>query len=296
MKNLMKKVITDIPLLHEDWNFDKCPDQELFACAFYEYARNSEYWLNKISAERKLPTWKGVVKELKTLTKNFDDLPWNDQIQRGGKAHINFFRLFPEYPSVPWLKIPPEKRSERIKLLAKGFEFKCPPICPTSVEELRHKDEYESMVIYVNNTYYARVALCEVRPFSICWKYSDADILAAFEQMLPKLRGSTAPVKRRGRSQCRPVVLRAKLRELGAARLLKYLSANAALIYTEQQTKQSLYTTIRSWRRAKHNAEQLLSLFVGKGFPLIDETEYDDPLALLLGPHFIEVIEDMTPE
>ena len=107
LKNLQRK---GAPLAPEEWDFGKCPDEELDYCCFYEYARESE-----------------IARELAALSRSsvpaeasgsgdgkFDE--WCDKAMLKGVSRIalGIVARCPEFPKTPWLAIPPAKRKARI--------------------------------------------------------------------------------------------------------------------------------------------------------------------------------------
>ena len=99
----------------EAWDFDQdkgsgyrgCPDEQLYACLFYEYAKESSFWLQLIE------------EKLKRTPDHYI-------------LHLHppavFLRLFPEFPAVHWLQIPAEKREVRIKNFAFNVKFRADPL------------------------------------------------------------------------------------------------------------------------------------------------------------------------
>ena len=127
-------------------------------------------------------------------------------------------------------------------------------------------------------------------PFTICWAYSNQEILHAFDQWLQQNRPAPERSKR-GKTPFRPDVLRADLKALGGLRLLHQMNAEQAVSYTrtfhtdEDGGSQPLFSAPRSWYRAKRRAEQVLEKFNIEGLPIVDDTQFPDAVSYRLGEH-----------
>src|SRR4051812_26668736 len=86
-----------LPISPDEWDFTDCPDSEISNCYYYEYARESTWLIELVEQKRE----KG----------------WNSGLYPGDWEYYEqawfsrFFMNLPEFPEVPWLRIPRAKRA-----------------------------------------------------------------------------------------------------------------------------------------------------------------------------------------
>lgn len=215
---------------------EKCPDEEVEECLVYECARRSELWPFVFKTLRKL----GKL----TSFRAFDE---------GWPVVFELLKLNPEFPSQPWLSIPPEKRRARLnKLLersqtwrpvelasAADFEAKCNLRSQFGIshEWPRFEEDRSRLITGGWHTiseesgspsWDARELLRRYRKFDrladgyllatrVDWKFSDAELIESFTALLKRERPADFGMyNRRGKTSSRQDGMRAVLRTLGA--------------------------------------------------------------------------------
>ncbi len=86
-----------------EWDFSRCPTDELFECRAYEFARDT-------------PQMRDDVRNLrKGLTCSFEELVRTLRKQIGRRPLADsLFWYYPEFPDIPYLTIPSDERGRRI--------------------------------------------------------------------------------------------------------------------------------------------------------------------------------------
>lgn len=286
-----KAALDSIPIAPEDWNFRNCPDEELFACTFYEYARDSPLWLKLAEKVRDIPKYRLIPKAVKVFpTGN----AYQKELRRWQFSFVTFFALFPEFPKTPWLKLDSLERERRLFDFTEGLPARLKALrflpkdsSSTTAEPTFSFDRFEAVRVFFT-----------VR-FQISWDFTDDDIIASFTSWLRDTRKKAQGTKRMGKRPTQPDLMRARLRELGAKRLLSRLTVTQAAKLTKEvllkETREAvaLHGTVRSWRRAKKNAELLLKAFDEYGLPISDPKGPTDPVSFLLGTSKAELWKGM---
>ena len=75
-----------------EWNFSKCPKNQLRFCQRYEYGRDT-------------PSLVDQVKQWRASGFKEADQPLKENDQLARLTQMDFFRLFPEFPMAPWLAL-----------------------------------------------------------------------------------------------------------------------------------------------------------------------------------------------
>lgn len=248
-----EKDFAAFPFTRQDWDFSQVPEDELLLCRFYEYARELKVWHEIARCSRLL---------LEDARIDLRDSAYKAGGPGGGFVKTNWiitqvFTLFPEFPQMPWLSIDGQERRHRIEQLGTS-DYPLP------------LEEFPQVAITEGGTNITRSVFGEVfhgtdAHFVVCWNYTDAQIAAEFRHWLIKTRYIPEPKKHKGRVSTQHDVLRAHLRELAAFRLLQRFTLPLAKREVENAlggaSEARLYTTDRSWFRAKRNAKTFLSEF-----------------------------------
>jgi hypothetical protein len=89
-----------------EWDFRSCPNDELFECRAYEYARETPAIVEDVRSLRKrvTPLFEELVKALR------------DRIDQTARV-MGLFWYCPEFPDTPYLTIPSNERRRRIDAL-----------------------------------------------------------------------------------------------------------------------------------------------------------------------------------
>ena len=206
-------------------------------------------------------------------------------LRRWSFSFVIFFALFPEFPLTPWLQIDSSERKRRLADFVCGLKpLKLAPLAPVV------KGSSTCLgAPSVSFKFFDDLIAVELVEFTISWAFTDAEILERFAAWLKATRTTPEPEKRLGKKLTQPDVLRVRLRELGAKRLLENITLKKAdahtkkLLLKETGENISLHGTSRSWLRAKKNAEALLDAFGEDGLPICDTDGPRDLLAFMLG-------------
>jgi len=227
----------DAPLIAlEEWDFTDCPDEEVEHCAYYEYSRESE-------------KTKAYVAELRANGN------WNSGLYPGDAEYyerswfLNFFKVFEEFPSLPWLKI---EKSSRENRSAKCRKLEGPFL---EVGPERLINEEEEYPFHPNDR--GVWSLPSVYAFEIEWTASDDAIKKSFARWLAQARPFKEAVQKKS-GQLSP---RELLKYLGAFRLLRayggdWDAAQACVVeHGIGSPWTPSYSDERAWRRATQKAK-----------------------------------------
>jgi len=251
-----------------EWDFSSCPDDELFVCHGYEFAREFPHVCQWASDwRRRLPG------------KTFDDWVPSTKREHGRRLLTrtdlapviawNLFACYPEWPEHPYLSIPEAERQRRLKLLPKIHQPKetkhalrlihlpdllkeySEPLPPGWTRELPPQDRF---TVKTEDGFHETVA------FTIDWRHQDGPLREQFALWLNKLRPkeiSTWPNKGMGRTANQ---FRIRLKALGALRLLCVMTWKEAADSTAEQspTGKPLFVEQAGWIRAKKDCEKYL--------------------------------------
>ena len=131
----LRKALADIKpvqskLAEVDWNFSNCPSAQLLFCQTYEYGRSSPAMLKRVGSWRQ----EEFAEADQRIISNY---------QLSAVQPMDFFRLFPEFPQMPWLALDPSVVAQRLKSLPTRT-----PILVRSlpVDSLRDYGQYQDSV------------------------------------------------------------------------------------------------------------------------------------------------------
>lgn len=224
-----------------NWNFlcqthhptSGCPDEQIFDCYEYEYSR--EMVLSQGTT-------------LKSLVEIQD------------KRLNAFYKLFQEnFPGTPWLDIPADVRSESLRALAQVWPS-VPAFEAVPIEKLQQDGEIKNELEWVQIEYENNQVT--VLPVQIGWHHSDDEILNAFKAWISTYRPAKMVPSAEGRGKDERSSIKRALKELGAYRLLRTLSAKEASELTLKArgaTEGAMYASAKGWSQAKKNAKDLLN-------------------------------------
>ena len=206
----------------EEYQFIKIPDEELDACYYYEFSREKSELIKGIKLWRKrVPKLAEIkthwLKDRKRKQKNISlrdpkILPDSDNdnadalmpkyLDKYTLYLVNLIAAFPEFPDAPWQSIP---NDERKKLWAQSFKApteddfrKEPHRAIDDVTELIHFCEAHGMSLVrhlqrgQSDPHNKRLKI-GTRLLNISWKWTNKQIMAAFEDWLAANRPSDYP-------------------------------------------------------------------------------------------------------
>ena len=220
-----------------EWDFSECPEDEVFQCYLYEYARTSEEFCLHYEILRK-----------KGSSEGFVDF---------GNGFCLSFNC-PEFPSTPWLKIPKSLRKTRVY---RPFIFTQRALTPAHPHQpLQFNPDTGE----------------EVLKLEICWLATKGQIAREFEQwvdtMLERrshqiLEAATkreTPASPSGRQQPNKLG-KDRLKALTAYRLyasgMSYTEASNLTMTHDPRGDHALYGNAPAWSRAKGTAQEILLTF-----------------------------------
>jgi len=213
------------PLPDHDWDFHECPPEELYPCLLYEYARESEpfkTWFAQSPSQTSvmLGTWDAVPYSLR--------------------------RDAAEFPSKPWLDIPPNRRASVIESNYRMGET-----------------TFERAVVMVEHPVEPDTGF-ERLMVEIHWNWPDSKILEDFKDFLRRNRPRPESVNYGGAKffgRGKTPDFRASLKKLGALRLLRLMTASEAENYSQEHAGESLYQNESDWSEAKKSAIEFVNNF-----------------------------------
>lgn len=253
--------VPELPICREEWDFSQCPDDELLLCKFYEYARQLEVWHWIAGHARRLEK----AQRASDLGEQGHKVGGPGGVFLSGTATVQaILTLFPEFPSTPWLRLDKATRQHRLKEL--GSPIQVPPLAMAKDLDIPNEfeDPAEASVTVLTTTYD-----CTIARLSICWNYTDAQIMKAFQAWLQSARCAPEPPKHTGKLPNQGDVLRADLQALAAYRLMQHLTVTQAQKHVANAFRDfpeaRFYTTVRSWRRGKQKAERLIAGLAEEG-------------------------------
>jgi hypothetical protein len=184
------------PIVRE-WDFSECADDEIEFCCFYEYARESEATIKRVTSYRLKGAWE-------------TDLYPGDAEYYRTNWFLSFFRHLVEFPDKPWLVLKPQKR-KRICAECREWEGSFISVDP---ERLNNGDD-APYPYFPTDT--GSLSLHSVHAVEIDWTESLDAIKKAFAQWLQKNQPTSELIwEKRGRVSDREL-----LKYLGALRLLR---------------------------------------------------------------------------
>lgn len=227
------------PLDQFEWDFRSLVDDEASACRDYEYARQLPQVLQDAQALRQGQN----LSQIAGLLKQLAEMDRIAGIQSSSAAAY----LSEDFPVIPWLRIPPERRRAILQSLPQPAARTFHPIAEHDLKKFeRSEDELELLGDDVPIDYYAVVKLE--------WNRSDRELKADFARFLAH---RTSPhTKHGGRTSPRDA-----LNALGAYRLRQHYGTAERAIEALQKIRSvaPLYTDERSLRNAARNARQIIS-------------------------------------
>jgi hypothetical protein len=250
---LAKSRFEDVRLAREDWDFSGCPEDQLKACFFYEFARECSHAIRVARVAHE---------SLKEITEAYG--PKASYALAAGV--IDLFKDCPEFPETPFLCISKVERERRIANL-----FKANPLVqadlPSLIRQYANKTPRRKAI---GKTLKYLAGQGDIAAFNIDWRMSDEQLTQGFRQWLRTNRPLTAvPIVRRGKGSSREQ-LRKDLKALGALRLLRNMKWEDAYLYTEETLKnkhdrpQGLFSSHAvAWRRARKDAEKAITEVCG---------------------------------
>ncbi|MGB8355156.1 MAG: hypothetical protein WCD79_14760 [Chthoniobacteraceae bacterium] len=239
-------------LVENEWNFRRCPKSQLPYCKIYEYARESP------SQRRKIAIWK------KNDFSGFDK-PIEPRINFEEHWRLNFFRLFPEFPKVPWLNMDSVKIEERISRMRS--------IAPIVLRTVSTQMFVYNGVIEEEMETFGFQHHGTIQAIEINWLANDKSLLSAFRKWLHDAREIKQREARGGRNKDLHL-----LNALAAKRLLEAHDNDfeAAFQISAEVLGKPLYSNQSKWLEAKRRAE----------------VEYDGPVPPLA--HLLRKTRDIT--
>jgi hypothetical protein len=244
----------DDPHLNRDeWDFSTCPEEQLEACYFYEFARECPHAISAARAAHLSP------KEI---------------VAACGPEHafslagsvVDLFKDCPEFPHTPFLSIPKSVRERRIANLCKPaplIQADLPSLIRQHQNKVPRRKAIGKTLNYLGGQ-------GDIAGFFIDWRKSDEQLIQGFRQWLKTNRPLTAPAivkKGKGSSQEQR---RKDLKALGAWRLLKRMRWEDAYNYTCEVLRnkhgqpQGLFSShALAWERARKDAEKAIAELCG---------------------------------
>lgn len=245
------------PLAREEWDFGKCPTDQLSLCFAYEYARESPWALEKFKRRKEddhdewgiwhlhAPVLQGEQETDEEFEKFLDEVGLSEEYDWDLPPTVDLW-LPPEFPETPFL---------RCTFDFGAWQDWCDDYWAEELAPYETDDTWGLRPLPlkdlpdIGETDYA---------FEIEWDASDGRLLKEFQAWLRKTR-PRPPVERRGKSQAREVA--ADLKALGSYRLLQRFSAPEAQEYTQQHMREGLYAKLPDWYEARKRAERILRAF-----------------------------------
>lgn len=240
-----------------EWDFSKCPDDQLEFCRDYEFRRSNEDFINRVREYRAtLGSWSFA--DCIERFRHPERFEWSERAE-DSEAEWHFFYgspcwYFEEFPEQPFLKIPADHR----KLMATERRWNR-SLDETPFKEVRRlcsefpQDDPYCGALRVPNTPETVVA------FGINWELSPEELTRRFNRWMADNRDKSVPIKeRRGKGDSSR--WRKELKQLGTWRLLNKMRWEEAYEVTREHLKKGLWCDrAEVWTRASKAAEKLLS-------------------------------------
>ena len=215
-----------------EWNFSKCPKNQLRFCQLYEFGRSTPLLVDQVKRWR-ASGFKEADQPLKE----------NDQLAR--LTQMDFFRLFPEFPLVPWLDL----NLAEVKTRLAGLKARRPILVRSvGVKELARDGEYKDSV-WVLEPYHTPT----IQPMEVNWFYNDKMLISAFKAWLKENRKYRA-TEQRGKTTPREL-----LNDLAAWRLLTHHTVAEAEKITGDALGKPLFRSQSDWLDARLRAKRDLA-------------------------------------
>ena len=232
-----------------EWDFGSCPNDELFECHAYEYARETPATVEDVRSLRKrvTPLFEELVKALR------------DRIDRTARV-MALFWYCPEFPDKPYLTIPIAERQRRLRTLwppaSAAITLKPKIIPPDIVQRLA-----------LERLFYGSL---ELALFEIDWTETDTYLSDAFFNWLRENRPTgIKQFQTRGAGNFQRK-WSDDLKALGAKRLLDRMPWYDAFTLTKPEDRKARRGSRRKgsglycdreevWKRAAKKAESLIA-------------------------------------
>jgi hypothetical protein len=239
----------DPGLDREEWDFSTCPDEQLEACYFYEFAKECPHAIrvSRVAHE-----------SLKEITAAYG--PKASYSLAAGV--IDLFKDCPEFPGTPFLCIPKLEREQRIANLCKANPLVQADL-PSLIRQHANKPLRRKAI---GKTLKYLAGQGDIAAFYIDWRMTNEQLIQGFRQWLRTNRPLTAvPIVRKGKGSSREQI-RKDLKALGAWRLLKKMRWEDAYNHTREILKnkrglpQPLFDSHASaWGRARKDAGKAIA-------------------------------------
>lgn len=243
----------------EEWHFADISDNELLVCCWWEYLREIPEVISSINSLRFAFTYGGHPTEEQWENSGLDP----DISTLAYRAPFSFIEEH-EWPNVPFSSLSPERR----KWIARdrtfvdhawemtydvtGFGYEVSCLVGDLVANYGFEDARK--VLRDSKWFPAEKG---VFPIKVRWEHSDEYLIQCFAKWLRANRPKDKQVKETRGSGSEIRQLRARLKELGAYRLLKTLSWEAAYEYTQEVARKALISDYpHTWKRASEAARR----------------------------------------
>ena len=239
----------DPRLDRREWDFSTCPDEQLEACYFYEFARE---------CPRAIDVARVAHENLKEITEAYG--PKASYSLAAGV--IDLFKDCPEFPETPFLCISKLERERRIANLCKANPLVQGDL-PSLIRQYANKTPRRKAI---GKTLKYLAGQGDIAAFYTDWRMSDEQLTQGFRQWLRTDRPLTAvPIIRKGKGSSREQI-RKDLKALGAWRLLKKMRWEDAYNQTREILKnkrsqpQPLFSShAAAWARARKHAQETIT-------------------------------------
>lgn len=289
------------PLPKEEWDFSEIDDEELDECYIWEYGREIDSWKDKVIKQQQF-----MLKKASLLGKNlkgnkFDDffyITGNDGKPRSPylilprgldtvfQERVYLFLYSPEWPNKPYLSLIKEERRRRISMRWAGFledteanknvfmeltGMQVPLEYLINDDLIKKKFQYGEEETQDNRkfrpvTFRYDSGKSELAVFNIDWTKPDTLLVKYFKGWLNLYRPSNgeAADRRGGGGEIKKA--KAKLKVLGAYRLLQNMKWSDAADYTENECGKHFYDNQSAWSRAKKEAVKEIQVLSSKEY------------------------------
>lgn len=230
-------------LKREEWDFSLCPVDQLEACYYYEFARESDM---AKSSER-------VYREAIESAKDEHEARWLRKHRL--IAVFNIFQSCPEFPDTPFLCIPPCERSARIEAL-----WKTPALTQANLSSIirTHEANFSQAKTLKFPTGFGEG---DIAAFYINWGFPLPKLADDFREWLEKNKPSDANLGATNGAGSSIRQWQKWLKALGASRLLACMTWEEAVGHTSElrQNKHGKSWPLfgcnaSTWRKAQRDA------------------------------------------
>ncbi len=243
---------TDHPLFRLNWDFRPCADQEIPACAFYEFARESQSMIN---LARSFKTTLGVSKNGHSHESNIMLCMAKDRL----RVIADCLEFFPE---VPWLSIPAKLRATAAaKIHAADLKTSIQQKLNPPFKLLRYQEADRGLIAINETGLIPGPLVCGTIQINL--DANDQTIKRGFSAWLAKARKAhrnqnPSHTDHRGRDNTRDL-----LTALGAVRLMRVveLSVEDCAELIPQYFRISFYHHRQDWSEAKDRVQKITSRF-----------------------------------